>query len=112
MSKRNREAEEGDNKDDKNFFVAAFPGPNDFNNYQSGFPATTIAPGKPGQSTTYGAITIGATIKPPIEMLKVPGALMVRPEIRYDTAFGGKKPFNGQRDSGAFTFGSDFVLTF
>ena len=99
-------------KDDKNFFVAAFPGPNDFNNYQSGFPATTIAPGKPGQSTTYGAITIGATIKPPIEMLKVPGALMVRPEIRYDTAFGGKKPFNGQRDSGAFTFGSDFVLTF
>lgn len=99
-------------RDDKNFFVAAFPGPNDFNNYQSGFAATAISAGPIGQGTTYGAITLGATIKPPIEMLKLPGALMIRPEIRYDTSLNGKKPYNGGKDSGAFTIGSDFVLTF
>ena len=100
-------------RDDKNFFVAAFTGVNDFNNYQSGFPAPgAYSALTPGQATTYGAITLGATIKPPIEMLKAPGTLMVRPEIRYDTSMNGKKPFNGGRDSGAFTIGSDFVLTF
>ena len=98
--------------DTKNFFVAAFPGANDFNNAQSGFATGPLVSGPAGQSTTYGAITIGATIKPPIEMLKLPGALMIRPVIRYDTSLNGRKPFNGGRDTGAFTFGTDFVLTF
>jgi hypothetical protein len=98
--------------DDKNFFVAAFPGPSDFNNFQTGRATGPIVSGTLGKATTYGAITIGATIKPPIEMLKMPGAMLVRPEVRYDTSLNGQKPFNGGKDAGAFTFGADFVLTF
>lgn len=99
-------------RDEKNFFVAAFPGANDFNNFQSGRATGPIVSGVAGQATTYGAITVGLTVKPPIEMLKLPGALMIRPEVRYDTSLNGKKPFRGGRDTGAFTFGTDFVLTF
>jgi len=40
------------------------------------------------------------------------GALMVRPEIRWDHAFTGNKPFNAQRDNNAFTFGADVVISF
>ena len=98
--------------DNKNFFVAAFPGPNDFNNFQSGYPTGPIVGGVIGQATTYGAITLGVTYKPALETLKLPGALMIRPEIRYDTSLNGKRPYNGGRDAGAFTFGTDFVLTF
>lgn len=98
--------------DNKNFFVAAFPGPNDFNNFQSGYPTGPIVSGVIGQATTYGAITLGVTYKPALETLKLPGAFMIRPEIRYDTSLNGKKPYNGGRDAGAFTFGTDFVLTF
>ena len=98
-------------RDDRNFFVAAFPGNNDFNNFQSGF-ATGPLIVAPGTGTTYGALTIGLTYKPSLDALKIPGTLMIRPELRYDTSMSGNKPYNGGKDSGAFTIGSDFVLTF
>ncbi len=98
--------------DNKNFFVAAFPGNNAFNAAQSGY-ALTNAYSVPGNSgTTYGAITLGATYKPKMDWLPVASTLLIRPEIRYDASLNGKRPFNGGRDTGAFTFGSDFVLTF
>ncbi len=98
--------------DSKNFFVGAFPGNNAFNDVQTG-KALTNAFGVPGNSgTTYGAITLGATYKPNMEFLPMAATLLIRPEVRYDTSLNGKKPYNGGKDTGAFTFGSDFVLTF
>ncbi len=98
--------------DSKNFFVGAFPGNNAFNDVQTG-KALTNAFGVAGNSgTTYGAITVGATYKPKMDFLPVSAVLLVRPEIRYDTSLNGKRPFNGGKDTGAFTFGTDFVLTF
>ena len=98
--------------DSKNFFVAAFPGNNAFNAAQSGY-ALTNAFSVPGNSgTTYGAITLGATYKPKMDWLPVAATLLIRPEIRYDASLNGRKPFNGGKDNGAFTFGTDFVLTF
>jgi hypothetical protein len=47
-----------------------------------------------------------------MEFLPMAATLLIRPEIRYDTSLNGKKPYNGGKDTGAFTFGSDFVLTF
>lgn len=98
--------------DNKNFFVAAFPGNNAFNAAQSGY-ALTNAYSVPGSSgTTYGAITLGATYKPKMDWVPVATTLLIRPEVRYDASLNGKKPYNGGKDNGAFTFGTDFVLTF
>lgn len=97
-------------RDDKNFFVASFPGNNDFNNIFSGRPGSVVV--APGSNTTYGALTVGLTYKPSLAAWKLPGTLMVRPEMRYDTALTSNKPYNGGRDKGSFTIGSDFVLTF
>src|SRR6478672_3812983 len=48
-------------RDNDGAFVAAYPGNLDFINAQMGFPNTAI----PGPKITYGAITVGANIKPP-----------------------------------------------
>ena len=69
----------------------------------------------PGQAT-YGAITLGVTYKP--EVPKPLTGLMIRPEIRYDQSLGGKKVFNPTgvpttfKNTGAFTIGTDVVVTF
>ncbi len=97
--------------DDKNFYVAAFPGNNDFNNAFSGRPATVIGVNST-KGTTYGALTLGVTYKPALDDYKVPGTLMIRPELRYDAALNSNKPYNGGKDSGQFTIGADVVLTF
>ena len=102
-------------RDDNGFFIAGFPGNYDVANLQKGLPntATAVPP------ATYGAITLGVTYKPTI-----PGvtALVIRPEIRYDQELGGTKVFKrtinrttgvaSYKESGAFTAGIDFVLTF
>ena len=102
-------------RDDNGFFIAGFPGNYDVANLQKGLPntATAVPP------ATYGAITLGVTYKPTI-----PGvtALVIRPEIRYDQELGGTKVFKrtinrttgvaSYKESGAFTAGVDFVLTF
>jgi hypothetical protein len=38
--------------------------------------------------------------------------LMIRPELRYDRALNGSRPFNAGRDNGAFTAAADLVLGF
>jgi hypothetical protein len=96
--------------DDKNFYVAAFPGNHDFASAQAGYPSGAYTTVPFGKSTTYGAITLGVTYKP-----KLPApiaSLMIRPEIRYDTSLNNAKPFNDGKDSGAFTIGTDVVLAF
>ena len=64
----------------------------------------------PGTNTTYGALTLGVTWKPPLPA-PVTG-LLIRPEVRWDHAFTDNRPFNAQRDNNAFTLGADAVLTF
>jgi Putative beta-barrel porin-2, OmpL-like. bbp2 len=91
-------------RDNKGFFVAAFPGNRDYVNFQRGFPNTAI----PGRPTTYGALTLGVTYKPglPAPLSNV----MFRPEIRYDRALNNSHVFNGE--NGQFTFGGDVVIAF
>jgi len=94
-------------RDDNGFFVAGFRGYHDFMNAQLGFPAPGLVAAPP---TTYSEITLGLTWKP---TLPAPiSGLMIRPEVRYDYALTNTKPFNNGSDRGAFTFGSDFVLSF
>ncbi|MDE2575966.1 MAG: porin [Rhodospirillales bacterium] len=93
--------------DGKGFYVGAFPGNLDAVNAQLGNPNTSYGTGR---ATTYGALTLGVTYKP---ALPAPvSGLLIRPELRYDTALNNVKPFNGGRDRGAFTIASDFVLGF
>ena len=104
-------------RDDNGFFVAGYPGNYDPVYTEKGVPPplnTTF--GIP--AATYGAITLGVTFKP--AMPPPITSLMIRPEIRYDQSLGGNKVFNRTvsssgvtfKDSGAFTFGTDVVLTF
>ncbi|HTC12496.1 MAG TPA: outer membrane beta-barrel protein [Acetobacteraceae bacterium] len=102
--------------DENGFFVTAFPGNNDFAVSQGGYapPNTTYGTGK---GTTYSELTLGVTYKP--AGLPAPiSALLIRPEIRYDTTLNGVKAFNGPsttgagKDTGVLTLAADFVLTF
>jgi hypothetical protein len=93
-------------RDDKGVFVFAFPGNLDFLNAEQGFPNGSFGV----RPTTFGAITAGFTFKP--EMPAPVSALLIRPEIRYDTSLNGTKPYNRGRDAGSLTIASDFVLTF
>ncbi len=93
-------------RDNNGFFVGAFPGNLDFLNSEAGRPANvTSAP-----RTTYGAFTAGITYKPSVPA-PIAG-LSLRPEIRYDRALNGTRPFNGGRDVGAFTIAADAILAF
>ena len=109
--------------DPNNFFAAAYRGHYDFINFEGGYgPATAIATSPTsGKGYTYGEFTLGLNYKPQ----KVPAAIsgiVVRPEIRYDTAFTGGTPYDVRWNSGAgafqgtkkdqFTFGIDFVVPF
>ncbi len=91
--------------DNRNVFVAAFPGTRDFVNFQLGLPATAIAAPK---GTTYGALTAGFTWKPEVPIK----GLMIRPELRIDRSMSGSKPFSNGTERAAVTVASDIVLTF
>jgi hypothetical protein len=91
-------------RDDKGFFVAAFPTNTGPINALGGYPAPIIGTGP----TTYGAITFGATWKPDVP--KPLGGLMVRPEIRYDRILAGAPALSGRR--GALTLAADLVINF
>jgi hypothetical protein len=94
-------------RDQNNFFVAAYPNSLGPINAQLGFPATLVTAAK---ATTYSEVTLGFTYKP---TLPAPvSTLLLRPELRYDYALNGTKPYNGGKDSGAFTISADFVLGF
>lgn len=95
-------------RDQNNFFVAAYPGNLDFVDVEAGLPApyVKLAP----RAATYSELTLGVTYKP-----TVPAPisnLMIRPEIRWDSALNGVKAFNAQRTSNTVTFAGDVVLGF
>jgi len=73
--------------------------------------ASLVSPLTPGKSTTYGALTLGVNIKPPIT-LPLLSSLVIRPELRYDTTLDGKKQFNNGHDNDQVTAAIDAVITF
>jgi len=95
--------------DDDGFYVVSFADNHDPMRALGGEPTIdprTVGGGK----TTYGAITAGVNIKPP--MPKPLAGLAIRPEIRYDRSLNNTRPFNNSSDRDQFTVGVDFILTF
>jgi hypothetical protein len=112
-------------RDDQGFFVFAPSNGLDAVNIARGLAPATPFNACSGQvvpafnagsacKNTYGEITLGASFKPSNSM----GYLTLRPELRYDTSWGGNfKPF-GINSKGAgtqsdqFTIGMDLILGF
>jgi hypothetical protein len=94
-------------RDNNGAFVAAFPGNLDFINAERGLvPATTIGGGR----TTYGELTFGVNYKPPVP--KAIEGFVIRPELRFDGALNGTKPFNSGTSDHQVTIATDFILPF
>ena len=97
-------------RDADGFYVASFAEDDDVSDALRGgnvtFDPRTVGGGK----TTYGAITVGVNLKPPVP--KPATGLVIRPELRYDRALNGTRPFNDSRDIDQFTIGMDLILTF
>jgi len=95
--------------DDDGFYVVSFANNHDPMRALEGQPTIdprTVGGGK----TTYGAITAGVNIKPP--MPKPLAGLAIRPEIRYDCSLNDTRPFNNSSDRDQFTAGIDLIVTF
>src|SRR6266481_439932 len=95
--------------DDDGFYVDSFANTHDPMRALEGEPTIdprTVGGGK----TTYGAITAGVNIKPP--MPKPLAGLAIRPEVRYDCSLNDSRPFNNSSDRDQFTAGIDFIVTF
>jgi len=74
-------------RDDQGFYVAGFGSAQDFMRVEQASgagPNTVYAPGK----ATYGDLTIGANYKPPLPPLPLNAGLTIRPEFRWDHAWG------------------------
>jgi hypothetical protein len=103
-------------RDDNNFFVVSFAGNNDPIRFQQGIPTLSPVYAAPGGSTTYGALTLGVTYKPPVPP-PVTG-LLLRPEVRWDHAFTDNNPDNQnppaltKGTANNFTAAADAVITF
>lgn len=96
-------------RDDKGFYVVSFANYHDPMRLLAGQP--TIDPRTVGGGrNTYGAITVGLNIKPPIS--KPFAGLTIRPELRFDHALSGTFPFNDSNDDTMFTGTIDVILTF
>jgi Putative beta-barrel porin-2, OmpL-like. bbp2 len=96
-------------RDDNGAFVASFQTPFDFTNAQRGLstlPGHVVGGGK----TTYGALTLGLNLKPPVP--KAFEGFVIRPEIRYDQSLNGTRPFNDSKMDHQLTIAADFVLPF
>jgi hypothetical protein len=96
-------------RDDKGFYAAQFADPRDPLRALGGEP--TIDPRTVGGGrTTYGALTIGLDIKPPVP--KPLAALTIRPELRVDHSFSDTRPFNDSSDDTMFTAAIDVIVSF
>jgi Putative beta-barrel porin-2, OmpL-like. bbp2 len=96
-------------RDDKGFYVVSFADNHDPMRALEGEPTIdprTVGGGK----TTYGAVTLGVNIKPPVPKPVV--SLVIRPELRFDRALNGTRPFNDSSDRNQFTASIDVIITF
>ena len=97
-------------RDQDGFYVASFAENDDAADALRGG-AVTLDPGTVGGGkTTYGAVTLGLNIKPPVP--KPAASLVIRPELRFDRALNGTRPFNDSSDRSEFTAGIDVIITF
>lgn len=107
-------------RDDKNFFIAAFPGFHDAVNGAHGFVNTAIfQPLSPttgaAVGTSYVALTAGATITPEVPEMPIIKGIIFRPEVRWDTSANGAAPFfgpNGVRRRSTGLFAMDVIVPF
>ena len=97
-------------RDEEGFFVAQFASNNDFIHFERGddtaFDPRTVGGGR----TTYGAVTVGLTIKPHVP--KPLTGLIIRPGLRYDSSLNNTHPFNDSQDSHMLTAGVDAIISF
>jgi hypothetical protein len=96
-------------RDDQGFYAAQFADPHDPMRALAGEPVIdprTVGGGR----TTYGALTIGLDIKPPVPRPFT--GLTIRPELRVDHSFSDTKPFNDSSNDTMFTAALDVILTF
>ena len=98
-------------RDDDGFAAASFGNNEDLVKIQRGIFRNIDPRTVGGGDTTYGAVTIGANIKPP-GILK--DRLLIRPEVRYDSAIGGarNRPFDDSSDHDQFTASLDVIFSF
>ena len=96
-------------RDDKGFYVAQFADPQD---PIRGLAGETITDPRTvgGGRTTYGALTLGLDIKPPVP--KPFASLTIRPELRVDHSFSDTRPFNDSSDDTMFTAALDVIVGF
>ncbi|PZR74616.1 MAG: porin [Chthoniobacterales bacterium] len=96
-------------RDDKGFYVVSFANYHDPMRLLAGEPSIdprTVG----GGNTTYGAITLGLNIKPPVP--KPAASVTIRPELRFDRALNGSHPFNDSSDRNQFTGALDVIVVF
>jgi hypothetical protein len=100
--------------DCQNALVTQFGANGDFLRSEEGLPALsayTVTGGRFGQSTTYGALSLGLNYKPKMDGLPV-STLLIRPELREDAALQGGHPFHDGRDRAQTTLAIDVILGF
>jgi putative OmpL-like beta-barrel porin-2 len=97
-------------RDEEGFFVAQFASQNDFIHIERGDSFTPDVRTVGGGRTTYGALTAGVTIKPPVP--KPLAGLMIRPEVRWDHAFTNTHPFIDSQKRDQVTIGLDAIIQF
>ncbi len=95
-------------RDNNNFFVSNPRGNLDYIRAERGALAFLLTSPAP---TTYSDFTAGVTYTPQ-GLPKAISTLLIRPEIRYDRALNGTRPYNGGRDNGQFTLAADVILGF
>jgi hypothetical protein len=96
-------------RDDQGFYAAQFADSHDPMRALAGEPVIdprTVG----GRRPTYGALTIGVDIKPPVP--KPLTGLTIRPELRIDHSFSDTQPFNDSSDDTMFTAANDVILAF
>src|SRR6266446_1543774 len=94
-------------RDAQGFFAAQFADAHDPVRALAG--ESTIDPRTVGGGrTTYGALTLGLDIKPPVP--KPLAGLTIRPELRVDHSFSETRPFNDSSDDTMFTAAIDVIV--
>lgn len=96
-------------RDNNGAFVASFKQPFDFINSERGL-VTSQGGVVSGGRTTYGELTLGVNFKP--EVPKAIEGFVIRPELRWDEALNGTRPFNDSKSSHQVTIAADFILPF
>jgi CheY-like chemotaxis protein len=97
-------------RDEDGFYVTSFAANDDANDALRGGAVTLDRRTVGGGSTTYGAVTIGVNIKPPVP--KPASSLVIRPELRFDRSLNDTTPFIDSSERNQFTAGIDVIIGF